>query len=240
VGEEAAGRLRFHTLDITDDSSVTAFAEHIRVEHGGLDVLVHNAGFAFPNASTEPFPEQARRTLGTNFWGTRRAARALHPLLRPGARVAFVSSSCGHLSKINGAEPAAAALRQQLASNTLTDEALCRLVEDFLAAAAAGSHVTQGWPDSAYKVSKVAVSALARVTQWESERERREVVVNHCHPGWLATEMTGGKGHWPVEKGVVSLVRAATLPQGTAVRGAFLWEDGEETSWEQEQVNLFY
>ena len=172
VGEEAADRLRFHTLDITEDSSVAALTEHLRAAHGGIDVLVHNAGLAFPNASTVPFPEQARRTLDTNFWGTRRAARALQPLLRPGARVVFVSSNCGHLSKISGAEPAAAALRRQMAATTLTDAALCCLVEAFMEAAAAGSHVAQGWPDSAYKVGK------SHVWQWPNSITPKTASVN--------------------------------------------------------------
>ena len=51
-------------------------------------------------------------------------SRALFPLLRPGARVVAVTSNCGHLSKISGREPEAAALRSRLSSPDLTEEEL--------------------------------------------------------------------------------------------------------------------
>ena len=56
-------------------------------------------------------------------------SRALFPLLRPGARVVAVTSNCGHLSKISGREPAAAALRSRLSSPDLTEEELVGLAE---------------------------------------------------------------------------------------------------------------
>lgn len=37
----------FHQLDITDRNSCERFASYLKKEHGGLDVLVNNAGFAF-------------------------------------------------------------------------------------------------------------------------------------------------------------------------------------------------
>ena len=43
-----------------------------------------------------------------------------------------VSSSCGHLSKIDGAEPAAAALRAQLSSPQLTVPELEQLMNSFV------------------------------------------------------------------------------------------------------------
>ena len=85
-------RLRSHQLDITSDSSVDAFSLHLKEEHGGIDVLIHNAGMAFTNDSTAPISEQARVTVNTNFYGTRRVAKALHPLLREGARVVLITS----------------------------------------------------------------------------------------------------------------------------------------------------
>jgi hypothetical protein len=48
------------------------------------------------------------------------------------ARVVNVSSSCGHLSKIDGAEPAAAALRAKLSSPQLTVEELEQLMSSFV------------------------------------------------------------------------------------------------------------
>merc|ERR1719336_2716611 len=98
LGQDLTSRLRSHQLDITNDASVTSFSDHLKQDH--------NAGMAFTNDSSTPFSEQARCTIDTNYFGTRRVARALHPLLRFGARVVLITSNCGHLSKINGQEPA--------------------------------------------------------------------------------------------------------------------------------------
>lgn len=38
---------RFHQLDISDQISVEKFRDHIKNEHGGLDVLVNNAAEAY-------------------------------------------------------------------------------------------------------------------------------------------------------------------------------------------------
>lgn len=51
IKEELAGKshpdIRYHQLDITDEKSCQKFADFIKQEHGGLDVLINNAGFAF-------------------------------------------------------------------------------------------------------------------------------------------------------------------------------------------------
>lgn len=42
-----SAKLRSHTLDITDTKTCAALAQFLKKEHGGLDVLVNNAGIAF-------------------------------------------------------------------------------------------------------------------------------------------------------------------------------------------------
>lgn len=37
----------FHQLDINDKASIAALKNYIKEKHGGLDVLVNNAGIAF-------------------------------------------------------------------------------------------------------------------------------------------------------------------------------------------------
>jgi short-subunit dehydrogenase len=58
----------------------------LRQNHGGLDVLINNAGFAFPGASTEHPAVQADKTIGVNYYGTKRISDLLIPLIRPGGR----------------------------------------------------------------------------------------------------------------------------------------------------------
>lgn len=47
LGAKRVADIRYHQLDITNEESCRRFAEHLKKEHGGLDVLINNAGFAF-------------------------------------------------------------------------------------------------------------------------------------------------------------------------------------------------
>lgn len=38
---------RFHPLDVDDGQSILTFADYLKKEHGGLDVLVNNAAMAY-------------------------------------------------------------------------------------------------------------------------------------------------------------------------------------------------
>lgn len=233
---------RFHQLDITEDKSVEALHDYMKGNHGGIDILVNNAGIAFKNDSNAPFAEQAQVTVETNFGGTRKVCRQLFPLLRQGARVVNVTSNCGHLSKIKGDEPAAGVLRDRLSSEELTERELVKMMEQFVKLAKEAEHVKSGWPNSAYKVSKVGVSALTIIQQRVVDQERagEDIVINHAHPGYVDTDMTSHKGHRTVEEGAKSIVFAATLPPNTDIQGEYIWEDSMVTSWVEEKVNLFY
>ena len=96
-----------------------------------------------------------------------------------------VTSNCGHLSKIKGAEPAAGVLRDGLSSEELVEQELVKMMEQFVVLAKEGEHVKSGWPNSAYKVSKVGVSALTIIQQRVVDQERpgEDIVINHAHPG---------------------------------------------------------
>ena len=38
---------RYHQLDISNQQSVEALRDHLKKEHGGLDILINNAAMAF-------------------------------------------------------------------------------------------------------------------------------------------------------------------------------------------------
>lgn len=45
----------YHQLDISDQTSVDNFKEHIRTTHGGLDLLINNAGVLYRVSTYELF-----------------------------------------------------------------------------------------------------------------------------------------------------------------------------------------
>ncbi|KAK8724589.1 hypothetical protein OTU49_011164 [Cherax quadricarinatus] len=223
----------FHQLDIDNAESIAAFADYIKKTYGGFDVLVNNAAMAYKHAATEPFGEQAENTIRVNYFGTLAVCHALFPLLKPHARVATVSSSCGHLSKIDGNEPQAAALREKFASSTLTEEQLGELMNEFVVKAKDGTWKESGWPNSTYVVSKIGVSALTRIQQRAFDADPRpDMVVNNCHPGYVDTDMTSHKGPLTIEQGAVCPSYLALLPPDIKEpRGAYLWYDKQIVDW---------
>ncbi|XP_045131876.1 carbonyl reductase [NADPH] 3-like [Portunus trituberculatus] len=223
----------FHQLDIDNQDSINKFSEYIKNTYGGLDVLVNNAAIAYKRAATEPFGEQAENTIRVNYFGTLALCHALFPLLRPHARVCHVSSSCGHLSEICGDEPAATQLRAKLSADTLTENELADLMNQFVETAKDGTFRQKGWPGSTYVVSKVGVSALTRIQHRAFLSDSREdIVVNSCHPGYVDTDMTSHKGPMTIEQGAACPAYLALLPPNISEpRGAYLWHDKSVVDW---------
>ncbi|KAG8237560.1 hypothetical protein J437_LFUL003282 [Ladona fulva] len=160
-----------------------------------------------------------------------------HGALRPGARVVNLSSVCGHLSKINGKEPYATKIRGRFSNPDLTEKELCQLMEEFVKAAKDGDHYAMGWPNSAYVVSKVGVSALTRIQQraFDADTSRPGIVVNAVHPGYVDTDMTSHKGPLTTEEGAVAPTYLALLPSNNDVpKGAFVWKDKTVVSWKKD------
>ncbi len=104
--------VRFHRLDVTDESSIHALAETVR-GLGGLDVLVNNAGIA-PDLGTGAGDtsvlradlDAVRRAMETNALGPLRLCQVLIPLMKGRGRVVNVSSGMGQLDDMNGCCPA--------------------------------------------------------------------------------------------------------------------------------------
>jgi len=225
----------FHQLDIGDETSVKALRDYMKEKYGGIDVLVNNAAIAFKNAATEPFGEQAKVTLKTNYWDTKRACEILFPILKPGARVVNVSSSAGFLGNLNRAENQVKAQekKKKLASDDLTVAELDALMKEFEETANAGTHGAHGWHNSTYSASKIGLSALSGIQHRELSKDesRPDIVLNHIHPGYVDTDMTSHKGPLSIDRGAESTVFAALLPPNTDVKGAYIWHDCQIVDW---------
>jgi carbonyl reductase 1 len=232
--EQAGINVFFHQLDIEDKSSIEKFRDYIKEKYGGIDVLVNNAGIAFKAAATEPMHVQAKVTIKTNYFGTKQACDLLFPILKPGARVVNVSSSAGFLLNVCGDEPAAGELRKKLASSdsTLNAEELDSLMKQFIEAAEDGTFKEKGWGGSTYVASKVGLSALSRIQQRLLLTDaRKDIAVNHVHPGYVDTDMTSHKGPLTVEDGAKSSLMCALLPPNTDIKGKYFWYDCKEVDW---------
>ncbi|XP_066142554.1 carbonyl reductase [NADPH] 1-like [Euwallacea fornicatus] len=217
----------FHQLDITDQLSVDNFSNHIKTNHGGIDLLINNAAIAFKNSAPEPFGVQAEETIRVNYFGTLRVCEALFPLLRQNSRVVNVSSSAGHLLVIPSAE-----LRSKFNSDMLDVPSLTKLMEKFVKDSKAGKQKEEGWGNSAYAVSKVGVSALTFIQQrvFNAESLNRNVSVNAVHPGYVDTDMTSHKGPLTIEEGAKGPL---FLALNADLKGKYVWFDCSVVPWDQ-------
>jgi NAD(P)-dependent dehydrogenase (short-subunit alcohol dehydrogenase family) len=96
-GRAAAGALgaRFVQLDVTDDASVAAAADHVAAQTG-LDVLVNNAGIVGARVPAEQISAaQLREVYETNVFGVVRVIGAFAPLLARSENPVVVNVSSG-------------------------------------------------------------------------------------------------------------------------------------------------
>jgi len=228
---------KFYQLDICDETSILKLRDFLKSNYGGLDVLVNNAAIAMLGEEATANPEIAATTMKTNFFGTLSACKILFPILLPHARVVNMTSCMGHLGTfIRGTKKAAVDLKNKFSSNSLTEQELYDLVQDYIDSVKRGDHIERGWPYSlapSYTVSKIAVTALTRIQQREFDQDPREdIVVNSVHPGYIKTDMTGNQGGLSVEEGAVAPTWLALLPNNVKEpRGGYVWLRKEIVDW---------
>ncbi|NXU42324.1 CBR1 reductase, partial [Drymodes brunneopygia] len=212
----------FHQLDIDDLQSIRALRDFLKEKYGGLNVLVNNAGIAFKAVQdTTPFAVQAEVTLKTNFFGTRNVCTELLPLMKPYGRVVNVSSMVSS-SALGGCSPE---LQQKFRSDTITEEELVQLMNKFVEDTKKSVHQKEGWPNTAYGVSKIGVTVLSRIQArlLNEQRKGDHILLNACCPGWVRTDMAGPRATKSPEEGAETPVYLALLPSNAdAPHGQFV------------------
>ena len=84
-------------LDITDEDAPARLAEHLRERHGGVDVVVHNAGVTRDRTLGRMTEDEWDMVLAINLTAQERINDVLLDggVLRPGGRIVTVSSMSG-------------------------------------------------------------------------------------------------------------------------------------------------
>lgn len=104
--DEAAAAARVQVdvrkLDVTDFSAIPKAVEEIVRDHGRIDVLVNNAGFAMAGFSEDILLEELRQQFETNFFGAVAMTRAVLPTMRAqlSGHIIMVSSVSGLAGQI--------------------------------------------------------------------------------------------------------------------------------------------
>ena len=160
------------------------------------------------------------------------------PLLRKGtdSRIVNVASQLGRLSQIESRT-----LQKRFSSETLTLIELNQLVDQFESSVKKKCNMKDGWGNSNYGISKLAVIAATKVmARLEDERAERKpkdnqndtnfIKVNCCCPGYCDTDMTSHMGPRPPSDGARNAVILATMPRKKCPSGAF-YKNYEPAIW---------
>jgi len=96
AAEEAGVELDIRRLDVVDEASIAACLDGVVADHGGLDVLVNNAGRGFVGTIEQVTMDEMREVMEVNFFGVVAVTKAALPLLRASrGRVVTVTSVGG-------------------------------------------------------------------------------------------------------------------------------------------------
>jgi NAD(P)-dependent dehydrogenase (short-subunit alcohol dehydrogenase family) len=202
-------------LDVTNAADITRIAAEF-ASGPKLEVLINNAAVSLNGFNSDV----VERTLATNFFGTMHLTDALIPVIADGGTIVNVSSGMGELNAYSRK------IAARFADPMIDRAKLTALVAEFAVAVAAGRHGDEGWPTSAYRVSKAALNAYTRILA--RELKPRRINVNSVCPGWVRTRMGGQSASRDVAKGAASIVWAATLDAPTS--GGF-YRDGRPLGW---------
>jgi len=227
--EEVTKRIKFAQLDLLDRGSLFKLYQKIKDETITLDLVVNNAQkFELPSQNDEErFKIQCKDIMAVNFEGMKRICKTFTPMLNAQGRIVLCSSHLGHLSNIDGNEPAAYNLRKRFAVKDIEEAQLDWLVNEFLdkVREGNGSWVQNGWPSCPYSVSKIAVNAYARILQEKMNKthDQKKIVVNAVHHGYNHKRMNAGHC-FTIDEASEFVATFACLPEDHPIKGNIVWK----------------
>lgn len=222
----------YHQLLVTDEESVKTCADYIKSKHGGLDILINNAGVITADLIKTTY-EDAKRVIDTNYNGVLIIEKYFFPILKENARVVNISSDQGHISNLRNKE-----WIERLTKEDANRSDVDAFVNWFLDSVKNGTVNAEDFVQTsmlAYRVSKVALCALSKVQQRKIDRN---ISINSIHPGFVQTAMTKGSGYISMEEsGEAPVFLALDIDQ--SVKGKYFWYDKTEKTWEDTSLPLF-
>lgn len=80
--EAAGGKASVHTGDVSNDDDLQKLVDEVSALHGGIDVLVNNAGITEGAAAKNISPDRFREVLNVNLVAPWVLARAVQPVMK--------------------------------------------------------------------------------------------------------------------------------------------------------------
>lgn len=101
--EDKAIKVTQHIVDVSDRAAMAQYASQVSEQHGGVNIIVNNAGVAISGTVEDAVLEDAEWLIGINFWGVVYGIREFLPYLRQAdeGHIVVVSSLGGFSSAPN-------------------------------------------------------------------------------------------------------------------------------------------
>ena len=146
------------------------------------------------------------------------------PLLKPAStsRVVNVASMVGKLNKYS--PQLTEAFR-----NASSVPQMTKLMQSFYHQVSQGTHASEGWPSSAYAVSKAGVIGVTKILAGEQAQRGSMPLVNACCPGYVKTDMTKGGGRKTPDQGAQTPTLLALEDIGG--KSGLFWEREGVSQW---------
>ncbi|KAL4621848.1 hypothetical protein ACB092_06G257900 [Castanea dentata] len=154
--------------------------------------------------------ESVKARVETNYYGAKKTAEALIPLLQlsDSPRIVNVSSSAAKFVVDIPNELVRGVFTDP---KNLTEENVEEVLSEFLKDFKEGSLETKGWGhSSAYVLSKAALNAYTKILA----KRYPSFCINCVCPGFVKTDINWNTGKVPIEEGAAHPVRLALLPKG--------------------------
>jgi NAD(P)-dependent dehydrogenase (short-subunit alcohol dehydrogenase family) len=117
-------RVSLHTVDVSDREQVFRFADEASKQHGGVDIIINNAGVALGDFLETVSFEDFEWLFGINFWGVVYGTKTFLPCLRkrPEGHVVNISSINGIIPNPNNGPYNASKFAVKGLTETLSQE----------------------------------------------------------------------------------------------------------------------
>jgi 2-hydroxycyclohexanecarboxyl-CoA dehydrogenase len=122
---EKGGKAEFRQVDLTDETSISTFADAVQTKVGAIDILVNGAGWGQTKPFWEATGEFWDKVIGLNFVGPMRLAKALLPKMmeRGSGKIVNIASDAGRVGSLgetvySGAKGGLIAFTKSLARET--------------------------------------------------------------------------------------------------------------------------
>ena len=209
-------------LDINCEKSVGNFIEHIQQNYKTIDCLVNNAGVS---VNTDDFDTKVFDfTFGVNVFDTiKLTSKVLEKELIPqNGKIIIIGSSYGNTKFLNKQE-----LIDRFNDKNITTEKILELSSEFRNSIEKGTWELEGWPASAYCVSKICINKYAWALGNTKSIIDKQIQVYACCPGWVKTDLGGQNAERTLEEGSVTPVFLVNLKYEfqSELQGRFFYDE---------------